>query len=58
MLYPDPMAMLPPSRDKHLLLDVKVKVHREKLQHVPLQGFEAARMMRDYVSRTGRDECG
>lgn len=57
MLYSDPREMLLISHNKRFLAYVKVKVHREKLQHVSFQGFEAAKMMRDYVSHIGGAEC-
>lgn len=57
MPYFDPRAMLLISHKKRFLMYVKVKVHREKLQHVSFQGFEAVKVMRDYVSHTGRAEC-
>lgn len=57
MPYFDPRVMLLISHNKRFLMYVKVKVHREKLQHVSFQGFEAVKVMRDYVSHLGRAEC-
>lgn len=57
MLYSDPMVTLLTSHNKRFLMHLKVKVHREKLQHVSFQGCEAVKMMRDYVSHIGRAEC-
>lgn len=57
MLYSDPMVMLLTSHNQCFLMYVKVKVHREKLQHVPFQGWESVKMMSNYVSRIGRADC-